>query len=219
MVSKNSARFSRSCPDQTTSARRDRSALPCPPNATIGLLPRRGTTDPYLLLPVDNGLWLDVISPLVTLVIRTGVGGCRNPPSGGAYRGSQPSGVAQLREASSPPGWAVGGRRAAAGLGGGGARYSRGVEETARPIRTTYRLFLCIRCRRQVSICAACDRGQWYCGKGCGQQRRREGLRADCGARCKPYARFNSLREGRRRRVGRRRCLRPTGPRLAENRE
>jgi hypothetical protein len=48
------------------------------------------------------------------------------------------------------------------------------------PIRTatTYRLFLCMRCRRQVSICATCDRGQWYCGRGCSQQCRREKLRA-----------------------------------------
>ena len=42
----------------------------------------------------------------------------------------------------------------------------------------TYRLFLCARCLRQVSICAACDRGQWYCGKKCAQHSRRERVRA-----------------------------------------
>ena len=41
-------------------------------------------------------------------------------------------------------------------------------------LQQTYRLFLCARCRGQVSICASCDRGQLYCGQGCAQQSRRE---------------------------------------------
>jgi hypothetical protein len=161
------------------------------------------------------------------------------------------------------------------------------MEKPNKPIRETYRLFLCSRCRRQVSICATCDRGQRYCGKECSEQRRREGLRAAgkryqlspqgrerhaerqaryrearlaarvareevthhgdpnaepcfrqvdalpacrpesplpsvppfvactlCGATCWPYARFDSLREGRRRKAGRRLYMRSTGLQL-----
>jgi hypothetical protein len=45
-------------------------------------------------------------------------------------------------------------------------------------MREDYRLFSCARCHRQVTICSYCDRGQWYCGKACSQQSRRELSRA-----------------------------------------
>jgi hypothetical protein len=45
-------------------------------------------------------------------------------------------------------------------------------------MREDYRLFLCARCHCQVAICSYCDRGQWYCGKTCSQQTRRELSRA-----------------------------------------
>jgi hypothetical protein len=45
-------------------------------------------------------------------------------------------------------------------------------------VRLDYRLFACMRCRRLVAICSVCDRGQWYCGKACSQQSRRENSRA-----------------------------------------
>jgi len=41
-------------------------------------------------------------------------------------------------------------------------------------MREDYRLFACARCQRLVAICTYCDRGQWYCGKACSQQTRRE---------------------------------------------
>jgi hypothetical protein len=34
------------------------------------------------------------------------------------------------------------------------------------------RLFLCARCRCQVVLCSACDRGQRYCGRACSRQSR-----------------------------------------------
>jgi len=40
------------------------------------------------------------------------------------------------------------------------------------------RLFLCARCQRQVRICALCDRGNRYCGRGCAGAARSESLRA-----------------------------------------
>ena len=40
------------------------------------------------------------------------------------------------------------------------------------------RLFLCVRCQRQVRICARCDRGQQYCGAVCAGVARDKSLRA-----------------------------------------
>jgi len=39
------------------------------------------------------------------------------------------------------------------------------------------RLFVCARCRCQVTLCRACDRGQIYCGPACSNARRTERLR------------------------------------------
>ena len=44
-------------------------------------------------------------------------------------------------------------------------------------IRECHRQFLCARCRKQVTICSHCDRGQIYCSKECSKIRRRELLR------------------------------------------
>jgi len=40
------------------------------------------------------------------------------------------------------------------------------------------RLFVCVRCQRQVQICSHCDRGQQYCGAQCAGMARGESLRA-----------------------------------------
>jgi hypothetical protein len=37
---------------------------------------------------------------------------------------------------------------------------------------TSARLYLCARCRCQVVLCSACDRGQRYCGRACSRQSR-----------------------------------------------
>jgi hypothetical protein len=58
-------------------------------------------------------------------------------------------------------------------------------------MREDYRLFSCARCHCQVAICSYCDRGQWYCGKACSQQTRRELSRA-------ASQRYQATRQGRR---------------------
>ena len=59
-------------------------------------------------------------------------------------------------------------------------------------MRPDYRLFACVRCRRLVAICSVCDRGQWYCGRMCSQQSRREKMRA-------AGRRYQATRRGRHR--------------------
>jgi len=58
-------------------------------------------------------------------------------------------------------------------------------------MREDYRLFSCARCHCLVAICSFCDRGQWYCGKACSQQTRRELSRAAC-------QRYQATLQGRR---------------------
>lgn len=41
-------------------------------------------------------------------------------------------------------------------------------------IEVSLRLYLCARCKRQVTVCQDCDRGQIYCADGCAQIRRKE---------------------------------------------
>ncbi len=45
-------------------------------------------------------------------------------------------------------------------------------------MENTARLYLCARCRRQVTICSHCDRGNIYCGKSCADRARTLSLRA-----------------------------------------
>ena len=47
-----------------------------------------------------------------------------------------------------------------------------------RRVCSTGRLFNCQRCRKQVVICTACDRGQRYCSRSCSNQSRVENCRA-----------------------------------------
>ena len=54
----------------------------------------------------------------------------------------------------------------------------------------TARLFLCARCREQVHICSACDRGQIYCAEDCSQLSRCASVRA-------AGRRFQRTRKGR----------------------
>jgi len=42
------------------------------------------------------------------------------------------------------------------------------------PIPSSTRLFQCLRCRRQVMVCQACDHGQRYCARGCRQLARQD---------------------------------------------
>ena len=63
------------------------------------------------------------------------------------------------------------------------------------------RLFLCIRCRKQVCICSDCDRGQQYCGEDCALVARRQSLR-EAGRR------YQSSRRGRARHAERMRRYR-----------
>ena len=44
-------------------------------------------------------------------------------------------------------------------------------------IQSSYRLFNCARCHRQVRICSHCDRGNRYCSPQCSYQARRDFLR------------------------------------------
>jgi hypothetical protein len=68
-------------------------------------------------------------------------------------------------------------------------------------MREDYRLFSCARCHCQVAICSVCDRGQWYCGKACSQQTRRELSRA-------ASQRYQATRKGRRHHAARQARLR-----------
>ena len=43
--------------------------------------------------------------------------------------------------------------------------------------RRTFRLFSCARCRKQVLICSACDRGNIYCSLTCSNLSRQESVR------------------------------------------
>jgi hypothetical protein len=45
------------------------------------------------------------------------------------------------------------------------------------PPNISHRLYLCARCRVQVRLCLACDRGNQYCFNGCAQAARRASLR------------------------------------------
>ncbi len=45
-------------------------------------------------------------------------------------------------------------------------------------MENTARLYNCVRCHRQVTICSHCDRGNIYCGKLCANAARRASLRA-----------------------------------------
>lgn len=63
-------------------------------------------------------------------------------------------------------------------------------------VREDYRLFTCVRCHALVSICSACDRGQWYCGPDCSRQSRLEGVRA-------AGRRYQASRPGRHRHADR----------------
>ena len=63
-------------------------------------------------------------------------------------------------------------------------------------MREDYRLFTCVRCHALVSICSACDRGQWYCGLDCSRQNRLEGVRA-------AGRRYQASRPGRHRHADR----------------
>lgn len=42
---------------------------------------------------------------------------------------------------------------------------------------STYRLFNCARCSRQVRLCSPCDRGNHYCAEDCAAEARRESVR------------------------------------------
>lgn len=55
----------------------------------------------------------------------------------------------------------------------------------------TARLFLCARCRDQVVLCAHCNRGQQYCGRGCARDSR-------CQRRHEAAARYQRSPMGRR---------------------
>lgn len=44
-------------------------------------------------------------------------------------------------------------------------------------MKKSARLFTCVRCRRQVTICSDCDRGNIYCGTNCSQPVRAQSLR------------------------------------------
>ena len=45
-------------------------------------------------------------------------------------------------------------------------------------MENTARLYNCVRCHHQVTICSHCDRGNIYCGKSCADSARRTSLRA-----------------------------------------
>ena len=45
-------------------------------------------------------------------------------------------------------------------------------------MENTARLYNCVRCHRQVTICSHCDRGNIYCGTSCANLTRRESLKA-----------------------------------------
>jgi len=45
-------------------------------------------------------------------------------------------------------------------------------------MENTARLYNCVRCQRQVTICSHCDRGNIYCGTSCANLTRRESLKA-----------------------------------------
>lgn len=69
---------------------------------------------------------------------------------------------------------------------------------------TSYRLYSCARCAKQVRVCRHCDRGNRYCGGECASIRRRESL-ARAGQRyqtsyrgaCRHAARQSRWRERR----------------------
>jgi len=69
---------------------------------------------------------------------------------------------------------------------------------------TTYRLYSCVRCGAQVSLCLRCDRGNRYCLGGCARIRRRESL-LRAGARYQQSYR-GACRHAARQRAWRARC-------------
>jgi hypothetical protein len=69
---------------------------------------------------------------------------------------------------------------------------------------TTYRLYSCVRCGAQVSLCLRCDRGNRYCVSGCARIRRRESL-LRAGARYQQGYR-GACRHAARQRAWRARC-------------
>ncbi len=57
-------------------------------------------------------------------------------------------------------------------------------------MENTARLYNCVRCNHQVTICSHCDRGNIYCGNSCADSARRTSLRA-------AGRRYQSTRRGR----------------------
>lgn len=45
------------------------------------------------------------------------------------------------------------------------------------PVIRSARLYLCVRCYRQVVICSDCDRGNIYCAEACARTARQEKMR------------------------------------------
>ena len=63
------------------------------------------------------------------------------------------------------------------------------------------RLYNCVRCHNQVTICSHCDRGNIYCGKSCADSARRTSLRA-------AGRRYQNTRRGRLKHADRQRHYR-----------
>lgn len=72
-------------------------------------------------------------------------------------------------------------RRPSTGNGATGPRHAGRVCYSApvacNALHPAHRLYLCARCRRQVSICTRCDRGNRYCSPNCATAARRDSLR------------------------------------------
>ena len=68
-------------------------------------------------------------------------------------------------------------------------------------MENTSRLYNCVRCHCQVTICSHCDRGNIYCGKSCADSARRTSLRA-------AGRRYQNTRRGRLKHADRQRHYR-----------
>jgi len=80
-------------------------------------------------------------------------------------------------------------------------------------MENTARLYLCARCRRRVTICSHCDRGNIYCGKSCADRARTLSLRA-AGKRYQRTrrGRFKHAERQRRYRSGRKKVTHQGSP-------
>jgi hypothetical protein len=74
-------------------------------------------------------------------------------------------------------------------------------------MENTARLYNCVRCHCQVTICSHCDRGNIYCGKRCALAAREESLRA-------AGKRYQSARGGRFKHAERQRRYRSQGKKV-----